>query len=424
MTIANTETSPFPRHVLDNGLQIVAQPMHGVESLALGFCIAAGARDEQPGEAGISHFIDGLAFQGTARRDVRAVTESFEDLGARHDASAGTELFWYTTLTLGRNMAQVVPLLAEIVREPLFDPAETEKVRDRQLQELAALEDEPMQKVLEVLQREFFAGHPYGNSTLGSVESVRAITPQMLRSFWQASHHPNTTIVAAAGKLDFDQLVRAIEASCADWTPGPARPLPGAPSYEPRVVVLVRESNQEHIGLGVEGVPFGHPDYYAMLLLSTVLGGSMNSRLFTEVREKRGLAYGVGAYPLAMRDAGMIRIYAGTVPAKAHETVAVILEELRKLEADGVSDEETTRAKTVLKSRVIMAGENTRVRRNAIGSAIWYEGKVRTLEEIRALVEAVTPAHIQATARRLRISSQYTLAAIGPRTAEELLGHE
>jgi predicted Zn-dependent peptidase len=156
--------------------------------------------------------------------------------------------------------------------------------------------------------------------------------------------------------------------------------------------------------------------------MGTILGGSMSSRLFTEVREKRGLAYGVGAYPLSLRDAGMIRIYAGTVPPKAHETVAVILTELRKLEADGVREDELARAKTVLKSRIIMAGENTRVRRSAIGASLWYENRVRTLDEIRALIEAVTTGQIQQVAQRLQISSQFTLAAIGPRSAEELLG--
>ena len=423
MTVAESATNPFPTHTLHNGLRIVAQPMHGVESLAVGLCVATGSRDEQHNQAGITHFIDGLAFQGTARRTVRDLTEAFEDLGARYDASAGTELFWYTALALGRDLEKIVPLLVEVVRDPLFDPEETEKVRDRQLQELAGLEDEPMQKVLDVLQREFFADHPYGNSVLGEADSVRAVTVQDLRACWQGTHHPENTIFAAAGKLDFGQLVAAVEATCADWPSGSARPLPGAPTYAPRTKVIERASNQQHIGIGVQGVPVGHDDYYATALLATILGGSMNSRLFTEVREKRGLAYGVGAYPLSLRDAGMIRVYAGTTPQKAHETVEVTLGELRKLEQGGVRQDELERAKTVLKSRVIMAGENTRVRRNAIGSGLWYEGMVRTLDEIRTLIDAVTADQIQLLARRLEISSRFTLAAIGPRTAEELLGN-
>jgi predicted Zn-dependent peptidase len=371
--------------------------------------------------AGITHFIDGLAFQGTTRRSVRELTEAFEDLGARYDASAGTELLWYTALALGRDLERIVPLIVEVARYPLFDPGETEKVRDRQLQELAGLEDEPMQKVLEVLQREFFLGHRYGNSVLGDVESVKSISVQDLQGYWQASHHPNATIFAAAGKLDFTRLVDAVEKACADWPSGITLPLHAPPAYEPRTMVIERESHQQHIGIGVQGVPVGDDDYYATALLSTVLGGSMNSRLFTEVREKRGLAYGVGAYPLSLRDAGMIRIYAGTVPEKAYETVAVTLGELQKLEQDGVQPDELERAKTVLKSRLIMAGENTRVRRSAIGSSLWYEGRVRTLDEIRSLIDAVTLDQIGALANRLEISSRYTVAAIGPCTAEELL---
>lgn len=421
MTGAEMAANPFPMHTLPNGLRIVAQPMGGVESLALGFCIAAGARDERLSEAGVAHFIDGLAYQGTARRDVRSLTEAFEDLGARHDAGAGLELFWYTAQALGRHLDTLTPLLAEVVREPRFDPQEAEKVRDRLLQELAQLEDEPMQKIFELLQGEFFHGHPYGHSILGTHETITTLTTDDLRAFWTRTHLPNNIIVAAAGKLDFDQLVRAVEAACGDWDRGPAPSLPAAPGYGARVLVLQRESSQEHIGMGVPGVPVGDPDYYAVALLGVILGGSMNSRLFSEVREKRGLAYGVGAYPSSLKDAGMIRIYAGTVPPKAHETVEVIINELRKLEDEGVRDDELERAKTVLKARVIMGGERTSGRRGVIGASLWYEGKVRTLDETRALIEAVTVEQIQQTARRLDFTNNITLTAIGPRSAEELL---
>ncbi len=424
MADPGADGNPFPTHTLANGLRIVAQPMSGVESLALGFCVATGAGNEEPSEAGVSHFIDGLAFQGTALRDTRALTEAFEDLGARRDASAGSELFWYASQALGRHLESIVPLMAEVVRRPRFDPIEAEKVRDRQLQELAAMEDEPAQKVMDLLQREYFHGHPYGHSVLGMAESVRSLTTEDLRAFYSRTQMPNNTIVAAAGKLDFDRLVVAVEAACGDWTPGTPPVLPEAPLPEPRVAVELRESNQQHIAIGVSGVPIGHPDYYAVNLLATVLGGGMNSRLFTEVREKRGLAYGVGASSGSMRSAGMIRVYAGTVPAKAHETVAVTLEELRKLEADGVTEDELARAKIMIKSRVIMGGENTRVRRNVIGSSLWYENKVRTLAQVRALIDAVTTDQVREAAVRLRIGSRITLTAIGPRTAEELLANE
>ena len=423
MTDAGSAAILFPTHNLANGLRIVAQPMGGVESCALGFCVATGSRDEIPALAGISHFIDSLAYQGTARRDVRALTESFEDLGARHDAGAGTELFWYTAQALGRELEALVPLLAEVVRMPRFDPEEAEKVRDRLLQELAQLEDEPMQKIFEVLQTTYFAGHPYGNSSLGTEETIRALSPEDLRVHWARTQRPNNTIVAAAGKLQFDALVRAVEAACGEWEPAEVPPLPDSPTIPSgaRALSLTRESNQQHIAVGLNGVAVGDPDYYAVALLGTILGGSMNSRLFTEVREKRGLAYGVGAYPGSLRDSGILRIYAGTTPPKAHETVEVIFAELRKLENDGVTEDELTRAKTLLKSRVIMGGERTGGRRSVIGSSLWYEGKVRTLDESRALIDSVSTEQILAMVRRLEFSTSHTLVTIGPRTAEELL---
>ena len=419
--IGAEQATQFPTHTLANGLRIVAQPMGGVQSLAVGFCLGSGSRDERPDEAGASHFIDSLAYQGTARRDVRALTEAFEDLGARHDAGAGVEVFWYTAQVLGRHLDRIVPLLAEVLRQPRFDAGEAEKVRDRLLQELASLEDEPMRKVLELLQAEFFHDHPYGNSVLGTEATIRALSVEDLRAFRARTQLPNNTVFAAAGLIEFDRLVSAVESACGDWQPGEVAPLPAAPSYGSRTSVVLRESNQQHIGMGLAGVPIGHPDYYAVALLATILGGTMNSRLFNEVREKRGLAYGISASASALRDAGMIRIYAGTTPARAPETVAVTLAEVRKLEEGGVSEEELDRAKIVLKSSVIMRSESTRVRRNAIGAGLWYENRVRTLDEVRALIEAVSAEQIRTVAHALGLSSVRTMVAVGPRSAEELL---
>src|SRR5919197_1481890 len=249
MTVVDTSERVFPRHRLANGLQIVAQPMEGVESASLGFLISAGARTERPTEAGISHFVEALGFQGTANRSVQELTEAFENIGAHPESGTETGFTSYSTTLLGRNLAPALELLTDVV-------------------------------------------------------------------------------LAVAGKLDFDPLVAQVEDLCADWPAGEGEPMPPGPPPQRHATIVRKDSAQQHIGLGLPAVPAGSDDFYAMALLAATLGGSMNSRLFLEVREKRSLAYGIGAYFTPLKDAGFMRIYAGTVPEKADQTVAVVLDEL------------------------------------------------------------------------------------------------
>ncbi len=426
MTLLDTDTATseqtFPRHRLANGLQIVAQPMPGVESVALGYTIGAGARDERPNEAGISHFVESLGFQGTATRDVQQLTEAFEDIGATPGSGADTEFSSYAVSLLGRNLAPALELLTDVVRRPGFAEGEIPKARDRILQEIAQIEDEPMRKVLDLLRREYFKGHPLGNEVTGTADTVSATTRADLQNYWRRQYTAGNTILSVAGKVDFDALVRQVEDLCADWPSGGGTPMPPVPAPERHAVVLHKESTQQHIGIGFPAVPIVSDDYYAMALMITTLGGSMNSRLFLEVREKRSLAYGIGAYYTPLKEAGFVRVYAGTTPEKAHESVEVILNELTKLEQGGVTEDELRRAKTLLKSNVIMRSESSGARRRAIATQWWYEGRIRTLEEIRDEIDAVTTDQIKRLAASLGMTTNVVLTAIGPRSQEELTG--
>ncbi len=421
MTAVESSEDLFPRHRLPNGLQIVTQPMRGVESVSLGYLIAAGGRDESPSEAGISHFVESLGYQGTTRRNVAELTEAFEEIGAHPDSGVETEFTSYSVSALGRNLAPALELLTDVVLHPGFVPDEVPKARDRILQEIAQLEDEPMRKVLDLLRRSYYRGHPLGNDVLGTVETVSALTRDDLAAYWSRRYTAGNVVLAAAGKLDFDSFVRQVEDLCGEWPAGQSTPPPAPPPPQRTVTVVAKESAQQHIGIGVPAVPIGHDDYYAMALAVATLGGSMNSRLFLEVREKRSLAYGIGAAFAPSKDSGYVRVYAGTVPEKADQTVAVILEELGKLERDGVTEDELRRAKTLLKSNVIMRSESTGVRRRAIATAWWYEGRIRTLEEIKNLIDAVTTEQIKRLMGSLGMTANVVLAAIGPRSGEELM---
>ncbi len=422
MTAVDTSEQIFPRHRLSNGLYIVAQPMGGVESIAFGYTIGAGARNERPDEAGVSHFVESMAFQGTATRSVQELTEAFEDIGAGTGAGADTEFTSYSASLLGRNLAPALELLTDVALHPGFVPDEFPKVRDRILQEIAQIEDEPMRKVLDLLRREYFKGHPLANEVTGTAETVAALTREDLQEYWRRQYTAGNVVFSIAGKFDFDAVVRQVEELCADWPTGEPTALPPVPAPRRHAVTLHKESTQQHIGIGFPGVPAGSDDYYAMALMATTLGGSMNSRLFLEVREKRSLAYGIGAYFTPLKEAGFVRVYAGTTPDKADQTVGVVLDELAKLEAGGVTEDELRRAKTLLKSNVIMRSESTGVRRRAIATGWLYEGRIRTLDEIRQQIDAVTTGDIKRLASSLGMTTNVVLTAIGPRTQEELTG--
>lgn len=413
----------FPTHRLANGLQIVGQPMAGVQSVALGFMVIAGARDETAAESGIAHFVESIAFQGTQHRDARALTEAFEEIGARYGASAGTEYTWYSAQVLGRNLAPALELLADVVRWPGFPSDEVPKVQSRLTQEIAQMEDQPMSLVGELMARTYFAGHPLGNSIHGTRETIAAIDRAALQSFWGRHYAPNRTILAVAGRVDFDAVVAQAERLLGDWPAG--EPEPSLPPVAParRLATLRRESNQQHIALACPAVTVTDPEYYTALIMGDILGGGMNSRLFEEVREKRGLAYGVGASISALKAHGLLRVYCGTTPEKAHESVRVITGELRRLADAGVTEDELRLAQTSLKSSIVMRNESTGARRTVIGTQWWMRGAVRTLAETRREIEAVTVERVDALARRLAMADNLTLVTIGPRPAEELMNH-
>ncbi len=422
MTVVETSETLFPRHRLANGLQIVAQPMEGVESVALGYTIVAGARDETLDESGISHFVESLGFQGTQTRSVQALTEAFEDIGAGTGSGAGTEFTSFSASLLGRNLEKAVELLTDVVLHPGFVEDEIPKARDRILQEIAQAEDEPMRKVLDLLRREYFRGHPLGNEVTGTTDSISSLTRTDLQTYWRRRYGAGAVLFSIAGKFDFDRVVAQIEDLCQDWPAGESEDMPAPPAPVKHAVVVHKDTQQQHIGIAVPAVGITSPDYYAVALMATTLGGSMNSRLFVEVREKRSLAYGVGAYFTPLRDVGMLQVYAGTVPEKADQTVQVVRDELGKLAVSGVTEDELRRSKTLLKSRVIMRSESSGARRGAIASGWLYERHIRTLDEIKDLIDQVTTEDIARVAASLGMTENIVLTAIGPRSREELLG--
>ncbi|HZU11214.1 MAG TPA: pitrilysin family protein [Chloroflexota bacterium] len=415
-------TTVFFQHQLESGVQVIGQPMGGVESAALGFLVGTGARDEPNAQAGITHFVEQMLFRGTQRRDARALVDALESLGVNYDASAGLEMTLVSGVQLGDRLLAALDILAEVVREPAFPPEDIDSVRQLILQEHRQREDRPAQMVMDRLRQEFFAGSPLSHDVLGTEESVSALTRDDLFRYWEARFTANNIVVSVTGNFDWDAVIERLNTLSAAWPTGAGRSTPPAPEPQSGVHVQTREATQENVGFAFSGVPSSDPRYYSLACAIQALGGGSNSRLFREVREKRGLAYAVSARYDALEKTGLVRVYCGTSADRAHESVEVIQEELRKLEDDGITDDELRLAKTRLKSQVIMRSESTSARMVANLRSWWFENRLRTLQEISDEIDRVTVERIRDIVQAVGVTRTLTAVAIGPRTEEELFG--
>lgn len=406
--------------MLPNGLQIVGQPLAGVQSVATGYLIGTGARDESWEFAGISHLTETTMFRGTDNMSSRELNDQLDRLGVGRSSSSGIELSMFSAVALGNHLLPALEILTDVIRRPAFPADDFEAVRGLQLQEIGQREDQPAQLAMDRMRQLYFSGSRFGNDVLGTRESVSMITRDQVVEYWRARYTPNNVILAVAGKFDWEPLLETVERLTEGWEPGQGRLSLEEPAINPATAVFEMPGAQENLAFAFPGVPNADPMYYPAALVSMVLGGGMNSRLFTEVREKRGLAYSVGARFDGLEKTGFTRVVAGTQPERANETLEVVQAELAKLETHGVTADELELAKTRLKSRVVMNSESTGNRMMAIGRDWWYEQRFRTLAEIRQEIDAVDVEAVSDYLLRIHLTENIGRVAIGPLSASDL----
>ncbi len=407
-------------HALPNGLQVVGQRMSSLSSVTFGVQFGAGTKDEPTAQYGLAHLMESMMFQGTKSRTVRQLTEAFETLGARKGGSTGTETSTYWCQLVARQLDPALDLLADLLLEPIFPAEEFEQMRQVALQTIRRREDEPMSRLSDLLLEQFYLGSNLGRRMVGTRESVEALTPEDLRLFWTKLYRPGNALFAIAGNFDWDHLIGRLDTLFSAWT-GKGEPATSQrPNLGNRAVIQHFDGQQEHIGLAAPNVTFGDPDYYAAQLLSEIFGGGMTSRLFAEVREKRGLVYAVSSRFGASSVTGRFHLYAGTTPEKAHETMQVMIEEMRKLETEGVTEDELRRAKVQLKSELVMHAETSSARMGAIAHSWWFEQRLKTIQEVREAIDAVTREQILGLLKRFPLTEPLVVTAIGPCSREQL----
>ncbi len=409
-------------HRLTNGIEIIGQYMPSLSSITFGLQFDAAVINEPEEKVGLAHLFEYMLFQGTKEKDARALNEAFESLGARKGASTGLETAQIWAQIVNTKFDATLDLIGELLLASTFPKDELEQMRNIVLQEIRRRDDEPMSRIFELVRSNFYQGTALARPLLGTSESVRGLQRYDLRQFWKERYQPNHMLFAIAGKFEWEHVVRRVEELFGGWQ-GTATPSPSQkPTPEQRIALELQEGKQEHLALMVPFANYADVDYYPALVLTEVLGGNMASRLFVEVREKRGLVYSVSAGQTSNKQIGAMRIYAGTKPEQAHECLEVIINELRKLEQEGITAGELERAKIQLKSENVMRSEGSGARMGSIARSWWFERKIHTIQEVKESIDAVTQESILELLRHHSLLSPLTVAAIGPLSQEELVG--
>ncbi|MGH9279497.1 MAG: M16 family metallopeptidase, partial [Acidimicrobiales bacterium] len=359
-----------------NGLTVITEHMPASSAVALGFWVDAGSRDERPEIAGASHFLEHLLFKGTDTRSARDIAEAVEAVGGEMNAFTTKEYTAFYIRLLDEDLPLALDILSEIMWQPAFRTEEVDAERQVILEEILMHEDEPADQVHDLCQEALFPSHPLGREVLGDHATITAMTPAQIREYFSSHYRPESIVVAAAGNVDHDAIVAGIEARYTGALgAAPPRPIsPLAPSRN--LAVLTRPTEQAHVVLGMRASRRDDDDRFAIAVLNQLLGGGMSSRLFQEVREKRGLAYSVYSYRAAYIETGMLAIYAGTAPARLQTVLEVIGHEVDRLLQESVPERELAVARGNVKGSVVLSLEDTSSRMSRIGRAQLVHGSV------------------------------------------------
>ncbi len=393
--------SPIVRDVLDNGLRLLTEEMSQVRSVSIGVWLTRGSRHESADRSGIAHFVEHMLFKGTTTRSAEDIAQAIDSIGGQLDAFTAKEYASYYIKVLDEHLPLAIDLLADIVLNPAFSPEDIEREKKVVLEEIKMVEDTPDDLVHELFTQGFWENHPLGRPILGRPETVEALTAEALREYFRGAYTASNLIVSAVGNLEHGR-VRDLVAERFAAVPVTGKPIVDEPpTVVPKILVRSKDLEQSHVCLGASSYPQNHDDRYASYVLNTLLGGSMSSRLFQNVREKRGLAYAVFSGLSAYRDAGSFTVYAGCANEAVEEVVDLVVEELRGVRDAPVPESELRRAKDHLKGSLMLSLENTASRMSHLARQEIYFDRQFGLDETLEGVERVTADDVQRVAADL-----------------------
>lgn len=396
---------------LPSGLRVVTDRMDSVETVALGAWVSVGTRHETADVNGISHLLEHMAFKGTARRTAQEIAEEMDNVGGHLNAYTSRDHTAYFAKVLKDDAPLAVDVIADILLNSSMDPGELEREKQVIVQEISQVNDTPDDIIFDQFQAKAYPNQPMGWPVLGSEKLVRSVTSDQLKSYLNEHYAASDTIVAASGNISHDAFVKDVEKAFTGYRPAAAIKTVSS-SYAGGEYREERDLEQLHLVLGFPGVSYGDDDFYTVGALSVLMGEGMSSRLFQEIREKRGLAYSVFSSTQSFSDTGLFTIYTGTAPDEVQKLTPVLCEEIRKA-AGTITPEETKRAKAQIKSGLLMSLESPSNRCSQRARQLVVYGRPMTTPEMIERVEAIDTASLRATAARI-FSGVPTLAAIGP----------
>jgi predicted Zn-dependent peptidase len=401
------------REVLDNGLRLLTEQIPHVRSVSIGVWLTRGSRHEPAALGGIAHFVEHMLFKGTTSRSAESIAQDIDSIGGQLDAFTAKEYAGYYIKVLDENLPLAVDILSDIVLNPAFAADDIEREKKVVLEEIKMVEDTPDDLVHEIFTQTFWQDHPLGRPILGMPETVESLGRESLRGYFEQAYTANNMIIAAAGNLQHERVRELIEKAFARIRRSGPVPVDEPPKVAARVTIRSKDLEQSHLCLGTSSFPQNHAERYTSFVMNTLIGGSMSSRLFQNVREKRGLAYAVFSGLSAYRDAGTFTVYAGCAKEAMGEVIDLVVEELRNVKQLPAPEAELRRAKDHLKGSLMLSLENTASRMSHLARQEIYFDRQFSLDETVEGIERVTPEGVRDVARQMFSDGSLAVTALG-----------
>lgn len=399
---------------LGNGLRIVSETMPSVNGVAVGLYVGVGARYERGDEAGLTHFLEHMLFKGTLKRSAREIAVEIESRGGTINAYTDKEYTCYYARGLGDDLELIVDVLADMLRNARLAPEDVETEKGVVLEEIKRVRDDPEDAVHELLDRTAWKGHPLGRSTLGTPQTVSRFTSEQLRTFISTHYVPQRIVLAAAGKLKHGDLVKHAAERFGDMSGAAPKHKDRSPTIHPAQVHVRRRCEQAVFCVGMAGYSYGDPRRYALIILDAVLGGTMGSRLFQEVREKRGLVYDISSSTVGFRDSGLFSISGGTSPDHLPTVLRLVHDELDKVKHEGLTTSELSQSKRRLRGLLLLSQDNVATRMGGLGRSLLLLDRVIPFDEVLQELEAVTNESVMTVAREVFNPEREVVVSLGP----------
>jgi len=413
----------YQKSVLENGLRVITASMPYTRAICIAIFVGAGSRYEGIEEAGVSHFIEHLCFKGTQRRATsKEISEAIEGVGGMLNGGTDKEFTIYWCKVARPHFSLALDVMIDMLRHSKFDAQDMERERQIIIEELNESMDSPQQRVNMLIDEVVWPNQPLGRDVAGSKESVNRLSRGMLLEYLSHQYVPNNIVISVAGDISHEEVLSSISEALGDWTQGHPQPFyPAEDSQEePRLRIEKRDTEQAHLCLAIRGLPLLHPDRFNLDLLNVILGEGMSSRLFLEIRERRGLAYDIHSHVDHFLDSGAVIIYAGVDPKHIDTAIEGILNELHLLTED-ISEAELYKAKELAKGRLLLRMEDSRSVAGWMGGQELLTGGIRTVDEVVSIIDAVTPQDLKRVAAELILTEKLNLAVVGPIAGEDRL---